>query len=409
VTVLAPAWLKARALSRLFDALGAPAVDVRCVGGSVRDAVLGRDRATTEIDLGSPEPPKTVMARLRDAGIKCIPTGLAHGTVTAVVDGRGFEITSLRRDTACDGRHAAVEFTTDWREDARRRDFTMNAMSMDRDGALYDDHGGETDARAGRVRFVGDPGDRIQEDYLRILRLFRFAATHGRTPIDDATLAACTRHKDGLGRLSAERVQAEMSKLLAAADPAAALEQMDACGVLAVVLPHRLSVKGVRRMMAAEARAGIADHAWIRRLAALVPDDAVSAVALRLKLSRADAARLRAVVTDSIALNGPAVDVRRALFHDGGAIVADRLLRAWALWAGKNAPAQRAWEEAVAQAKAWTPHPLPVTGQDVLAFGIPPGPRVGGILAAMTEWWIDRGFKPTRAEALGELKRTCGE
>jgi poly(A) polymerase len=329
-----------------------------------------------------------------------------------VVDGRSFEITSLRRDTACDGRHAAVEFTTDWREDARRRDFTMNAMSMDRDGALYDDHGGETDARAGRVRFVGDPGDRIQEDYLRILRLFRFAATHGRTPIDDATLAACARHKDGLYRLSAERVQTEMSKLLGAADPTAALEQMDVCGVLGVVLPHHLAVKGVRRMMVAEVHAGIADHGWVRRLAALVPDDAVSGVAIRLRLSNADAARLCAIVTDSIAINGPTVDVRRALFHDGSAIVVDRLLRAWALWAGKNVPGQHvqhAWDAAIAQAKAWTPHPLPVTGQDVLALGIQPGPRVGEILAAMTEWWIDRDFKPTRADALGELKRTSGK
>src|SRR5579871_5681187 len=184
---LHPVWLSAPELTRLFAALGAPAVDVRCVGGSVRDAVLGRDRVDSEIDIGTPEPPDRVIARLAEARIKAIPTGLDHGTVTAVVEGRAFEITSLRRDTACDGRHAAVEFTTDWHEDVRRRDFTMNAMSLGPGGALYDDHDGVADARAGRVRFVGDPDDRIQEDYLRILRLFRFTALYGRTPIDSPT------------------------------------------------------------------------------------------------------------------------------------------------------------------------------------------------------------------------------
>jgi len=397
VTVLTPAWLTSRELTRLFDALGAPAVDVRCVGGSVRDAVMGRDRADAEIDVGSPETPDRVMTRLRDTGIKCIPTGLDHGTVTAVVDGRPFEITSLRRDTACDGRHAAVEFTTDWREDARRRDFTMNAMSMDRTGVLHDYHEGTADARAGRVRFVGDPGDRIQEDYLRILRLFRFVATHGGEPIDAATLSACAQHKDGISRLSPERVQTEMSKLLGAPNPTASLTQMDACGVLAVVLPAHLDVKGMSRLIAAESQAGITNRMWTRRLAVLVPASTVSSVVARLRLSNADADHLGAIVHD-VPLDD--AQLRHVLFHDGASVVTDRLICARALQADR---VEAAWLKAVAAAVAWTPHPLPVSGGDVLALGLPPGPRIGQVLATMTDWWIDRAFQPSRAEALAEL------
>src|SRR4051812_43644908 len=188
----------------LFAALGAPDLDVRFVGGCVRNAIIGRPIA--DFDIGTPEPPTVVLKRLARAGIRAIPTGIEHGTVTAVVGKQSYEITSLRRDTACDGRHAAVEFTTDWEEDARRRDFTINAMSLKPDGTLFDYHGGFEDARAGRVRFVGEPADRIQEDYLRILRLFRFFAWYGREEIDTATLNAVGMLKGGLTRLSAERI-----------------------------------------------------------------------------------------------------------------------------------------------------------------------------------------------------------
>ena len=168
--------------AKLFAALGAPAVDVRYVGGAVRNWRM--NQVISEIDIATPEEPARVMERLGRAGIKAIPTGIDHGTVTAVLDRESVEITSLRRDTACDGRHATVEFTTDWQEDAGRRDFTINAMSLRPDGTLFDYHGGIDDARAGRVRFVGDANDRIQEDYLRILRLFRFFAWYGRVPIE---------------------------------------------------------------------------------------------------------------------------------------------------------------------------------------------------------------------------------
>lgn len=421
VVTFAPVWLNARELKRLFAALGAPAVDVRCVGGSIRDAVLGRDRADSEIDVGTPEPPAQVLARLADAHIKAIPTGIDHGTVTAVVDGRAFEITSLRRDTACDGRHAAVAFTTDWHEDARRRDFTMNAMSLGLDGVLHDDHGGAADARAGRVRFVGDPDDRIQEDYLRILRLFRFSALYGREPIDPATLIACERHKAGLMRLSVERIHSELAKLLAAPDPMAAMTQMTTCGVLAAILPEHQDVDALARLIVAERHipadcpADVLVHRWVRRLAVVIPPSAVGAVVARLKLSHGERERLEQaaggpIFTPTQAPTPTSVDFRRALFHLGAGTVMDRLLVSRAARPARDSHHDAAaWRSVLTAACAWTPHPLPVGGEDVMGLGIAAGPAIGRILAAMTEWWITAAFVPSRAQALEELARMARE
>ena len=193
----------------------------RFVGGCVRDGLLGLDQAGRDLDLATPEPPEQVIALLEAAGLQAIPTGLAHGTVTAVADARRFEITTLRRDVATDGRHASVAFTDDFEADAARRDFTINAMSCDRDGRLFDYFGGRADLAAGRVRFVGPAAARIAEDYLRILRFFRFLAHYGRLPADAEALPACAAAAPAIARLSGERVQAEMRKLLAATDPAA--------------------------------------------------------------------------------------------------------------------------------------------------------------------------------------------
>jgi poly(A) polymerase len=405
---LAPVWLDAPALRRLFAALGAPRLDVRAVGGSVRDALLGRDRPDSEIDLGTPEPPAAVIERLAAAGVRTIPTGLDHGTVTAVVDGRSFEITSLRRDTACDGRHAAVEFTADWHEDARRRDFTFNAMSLMPDGTLHDDHGGIADLRAGSVRFVGDPADRIREDYLRILRLFRFQAHVGRAPLDEATLAACRAHRDGLARLSAERVQSELAKLLSAADPAPAVAAMHACAVLERLLPVADGGERLARLIAAESAAARADAPWLRRLAALIAPGTATMVADRLKLSNADRAQL-----DRLAAAEPVVTpatpppaLRRALHDAGAEVIRDRALLAWAAQPDLDRPTPApAWRVLLGVIDAWTPALLPVGGSDVLALGIPPGPRVGRLLAEMLDWWLAADRRPDRAALLAELAR----
>ena len=406
-TTLSPVWLDAPELRRLFAVLGAPPVDVRAVGGSVRGAVLGRDTAGTEIDVGTPEPPERVIRRLKDEGIKAVPTGLEHGTVTAVIDGRPFEITSLRRDTACDGRHAAVEFTADWHEDARRRDFTMNAMSIGPDGMLHDDHEGFADARAGRVRFVGNPDDRIQEDYLRILRLFRFAALYGSEPVSAETLAACERHKEGLKRLSAERIRHEMMKLLSAVDPVPSLTQMQSCRVLALLLPECGGVDVLARLVAIEKIAGVADIDWVTRLGTLTLSDASQSVAERWRMSNADHDRLDGIVRSQASFPpSTETELRHALYHHGGAQVAAALLVAWARCAA-IVPGEDpdAWLRLLSAAQAWTPHSLPVDGGDVVALGIAPGPAVGRVLAAMTEWWIAAGFAPTREEALVELSR----
>ncbi len=217
-----PAFLTDPTLGRVWDALP----EARVVGGAVRDALA--DRAVMDIDLATPRAPVHVMLALKRAGVKVVPTGLTHGTVTAAVDGRGFEITTLRRDLETDGRHAVVAFTEDWRLDAARRDFTINAMSMARDGSVFDYFNGTADLENGRVRFVGDPATRIAEDYLRILRFFRFYARYGRVPPDAATLDALRAGIPGLARLSVERVWMELRRILGAPDPVEAVGLMAA-------------------------------------------------------------------------------------------------------------------------------------------------------------------------------------
>jgi poly(A) polymerase len=245
------------ALARVWDALP----DARVVGGAVRDALAGRSVA--DLDLAVPRPPEAVMQALRRAGVKVVATGLAHGTVTAVVDGRGFEVTTLRHDVKTDGRHAVVAFTADWKEDAARRDFTINAMSMARDGEVFDYFDGRGDLADGRVHFVGDPATRIAEDYLRILRFFRFYARFGRVPPGAATLDALKAGIPGLGQLSVERVWNELRRILAAPDPSDAVALMERLGIWTAVVPEAACVSGLAGLPADP----------ILRLAAMLPRD----------------------------------------------------------------------------------------------------------------------------------------
>ncbi len=396
-------WIKTREVVRLFEALGAPAVDARVVGGCVRNHVMGLP--VGEIDAATPEPPDAVMGRLANAGVRVIPTGLQHGTVTTLIGERSFEITSLRRDTACDGRHAAVEFTTDWKEDARRRDFTFNAMSMRGDGALFDYFGGLSDAEAGRVRFVGDPGDRIQEDYLRILRLFRFYAWYGRTSLDAATLAACRAHAGGLARLSAERIQAEIVKTLAAPAPAQVLSLMQSCGVLAAVLPEAVDLSRLAALARVES-AVAAPTDWRRRLAACVAAGQADTLAQRLKFSSADRLCLVRLTTTEPLLDAATLpaQLRAALYRHGPDVIYDRMLLAWAL-ARAHGANDDGWVDQLGRVAAWQPRSLPVSGADVMALGIPQSPRVGQILSAVEAWWMEKDFAPNREETLAELRR----
>lgn len=389
----------------LFKALGAPDVDVRLVGGCVRNAVMGLP--IQDIDVATPDTPDAVMERLGAAGVKVVPTGIDHGTVTAFIDGQSFEITSLRRDTACDGRHADVAFTTDWREDAGRRDFTFNAMSLRLDGTLFDYFDGAADATAGRVRFVGAPSDRIREDYLRILRLFRFQALYGRVSIDHATMDACRTHADGLAQLSAERVQQELVKIFGAPVPAPSLEDMRTAGVLAVVLPEVGDLTRLRALLRVESAIG-ASPDWRRRLAACVTASSGDAAAVRLKVSTADRTRLARLTAAEPLFESatPPRLLRVALYRVGAEVVFDRLLLAWAR---ARDPAvvddDSRWRALLGVVETWEPKSLPVSGRDVVALGIPQGPDVGDLLAEVETWWIARDFTPSRDEVLAVLMK----
>jgi poly(A) polymerase len=364
------------ALAKIWDALP----DARVVGGAVRDGLANRPVA--DIDLATPSPPEAVIAALRDAGVKVVATGLAHGTVTAVVDGHGFEVTTLRRDVETDGRHAVVAFTADWRQDASRRDFTMNAMSIARDGTLFDYFGGNADLHAGRVRFVGDPATRIAEDYLRILRFFRFYARFGHVPPDAATLQALRAGIPGLARLSVERVWNELHRILAAPDPVAAVEQMDRLGIWTAVVPEASAVD----------RLGGLPADPVLRLAAMLTGDPL-ALALRLKMSNEDRDRLvRLTVTPSA--GGSDADLRRLLADHAPADLIDRT------WLDANPDARR-------RLSTMARPVFPLEGRDVVAGGVPAGPRVGALLRDVRQWWMDGGCVADRSACLVQLARTA--
>ena len=358
----------------------------RMVGGCVRDALLGRPVA--DIDLATPDAPEDVMEALRQAGLKAVPTGLAHGTVTAVAAHRGYEVTTLRRDVATDGRHAVVAFTADWRADAARRDFTINAMSMAATGEVFDHFGGLADLEAGRVRFVGDAATRIAEDYLRVLRFFRFHARYGRGAPDADALEAIRAAIPGLARLSAERVWSELKRILAGPDPAGTATLMRQTGVLAAVLPEA----GDPAPLAALVAAG-APPDPVLRLAALIGGDGVAATT-RLRLSGAEATRLVALR----AATAPADDadddtLRRALADTPKEVLIG------ASWLAGRAPALRARLAAL-------PVPVfPLAGRDLAAAGLRPGPAMGTLLRELRAWWLQGGCRADAAACRAELAR----
>ncbi len=367
-----PPFLTGPALQKVMEALPS----ARVVGGAVRDALA--NRPVTEVDLASPLPPARATRALQATGIRVVPTGIAHGTVTAVVDGQSFEVTTLRRDVETDGRHAIVEFTDDWQADAARRDFTFNAMSMNRDGEVFDYFGGAADLRAGIVRFVGDAAMRIAEDYLRILRFFRFFARYASQPPDAATLAALQAGVSGLRTLSIERVWSELVRILAVPDPRAAIRLMGATGVLSAVMQEGFDLAQFESLIAAAAPAEP-----IMRLSALLTGD-VEAFAKRMKLSAADRDRLIALRTGPIAKPGDDDAVLRRLLAD-----TDRDLlidRAWLH--GGAAPEWLALRQRLLGSAIPV---FPLEGRDVLALGEFEGPRIGILLRAVRRWWLDGG------------------
>ena len=397
-------WMTAAATRAVLAALGAAGAQPRFVGGCVRDAVLGRP--VTDVDIATTDPPEQVVALIERAGLKAVPTGLAHGTVTAIARGRPFEVTSLRIDVETYGRHAKVAFTDDWQADAARRDLTINALSCTPDGRIFDYFGGLDDLRSGRVRFVGDPRARIREDYLRLLRFFRFHAHYGRGAPDPDGLAAAGELAPEAANLSGERVRAELLRLLAAPDPIPVLTVMAARGVLGVFLPDARDPTALAALRAIEPDWAAPD-AVLRLAALLPPDPAVGRkVAERLRLSRAEQARLVALLEPSEAVRGgDEKALRAALYRRGAAILADQWRLAWARLGPDERRARReALDAALAVAAGWRPRPFPLKGRDATARGVPAGPRVGQLLAAVEAWWVAEDFAPDRAQCLAKLE-----
>jgi poly(A) polymerase len=384
-------WMAAAEARRLIGALTANGGEARFVGGAVRNALLKCE--VDDVDIATPLVPEEVARRLKAAGIEAVPTGIEHGTITAVVDGKPFEVTTLRRDVTTDGRRATVAFTTDWREDAARRDFTINALYAAPDGEIFDYFGGLSDLENGRVRFVGDATMRIREDYLRILRLFRFHAWYGRGEIDQGALRAAAAEKSGLANLSGERIQKEMLKLLGSNAPAPVLRTMAAAGMLGELLPGPLFVARVERLSEIDSECFFQPDPLLR-LAALLPADPerVASIAERWRLSGAQRSRLDDIVASSeriVSYLSPR-EMRQRLYRMGPRLFKDIVFLRWADDPKMSNGVQ--WRALLAHADAWQPPKFPLTGRDVMLAGVPEGPLVGKILAEVESWWVDSDF-----------------
>lgn len=383
--------LAARAVIAALEAEGGRGC-ARFVGGCVRNALIGAP--VDDVDVATQLTPDRVVAALERAGLKAAPTGIEHGTVTAVADHRPFEVTTLRRDVETDGRRAVVAFTADWAEDAARRDFRLNALYADPDGTLHDPTAhGAADAHAGRIVFVGDPDTRIREDYLRVLRFFRFQAWYGREEPDAEGMAACARLREGLARLSGERLGKELLKLLAARDPRNALAAMRATGVLQQILPATADAARLDALVPLSADP-------VLRLSALLPDDEgeVRAAAARLRLSNAQRDRLLAALPGEpmVLADMSPVEARRAVYRLGRSAFDDRLLRDAAERGVDPGPL-------MAALRGWSPPPLPVDGAVLQQAGVAPGPALGATLRRLEEAWLDSDFHLDRTALLRRL------
>jgi len=395
------AWLKTGPLAHLLAVLDHAGEEARVVGGAVRDAMFGQ--RPHEVDIATTAMPGAVIERVRAAGFKAVPTGIDHGTVTVIVDGMPFEVTTLRADVETFGRKAKVAFGRDWQIDAERRDFTMNALSVDRTGAVFDYVGGLADIDARRVRFIGDPAKRIAEDYLRILRFFRFHATYGQAPPDRAGLAACVAARDGLTQLSRERIRMEMLKLLRAAHAAPTLAVMAETGLLEQVLAGVPLLASFENTCKVEQAIGVeADP--VRRLGALAVSVVEDAERLwqRLRLTNSEHARLTSIA-DGWSHVSPAhgeAAARELLYRLGPDRYVDRVLLAWA-----RSPAGAAdenWKNLATLPARWSAPKFPLKAKDFIKRGVERGPQLGAALAGAEQAWIAAGF-PLDQRALAGL------
>jgi poly(A) polymerase len=405
VSIGVTSWMalpQTRAVIAALEAKGGAGC-ARFVGGCVRNTLMGKP--VDDIDIATTLTPDQTIEAIEQAGLRAVPTGVEHGTVTALSGGRPFEVTTLRRDVATDGRRAVVAFTLDWAEDAQRRDFRFNALYADAEGMVFDPVGhGVEDARTGRVVFVGDPMTRIREDYLRILRFFRFQAWYGRSEPDAEALAACAALKDMLLGGTAERIQKELIKTLAAEDPRPAFRLMAATGVLAAILPTVQSLARFDALVAIETEQ-LFETDPVLRLAALTPDDGgAKALAERLRLSNADRDRIVEAKTA-----GPRIvswmsprEARRAVYALGSSAFRDQVKLTWA--GSERASTASQWRALLALAETWAPPTLPLTGEEIMKAGVPKGPLVGKVMREVELWWIDQDFIDDKFSIIERLK-----
>ena len=401
-------WLADAGLQRVLKALSADGEEARIAGGAVRNAVLGE--RVTDIDIATTNVPDETERRAREAGFRTVPTGKEHGTITVIAEGRAYEVTTLRADIETDGRHARVVFGKDWKRDAERRDFTINALYAKADGEVVDLVGGLADLESRTLRFIGDADARIREDYLRILRFFRFFAWYGKGRPDADGIRASARLKDGLERLSAERVWAELKRLLSAPDPSRALLWMRQAGVLTKILPEseKWGIDAIHGLVAAET-----DLAWpqdpMLRLASILPPDRakLQGLAERLRMSKADAARLEGwAVATPVAPATSELALSKQLYGTDVGGVAYRLKLALA-----SARVRAQQEDSVLieaggfsrqlkYLQSWEKPIFPVGGTDLLELGAQPGKALGDVLKSIEKEWIDSGFRTGRDDLL---------
>lgn len=401
------AWPFAAALMRLLDILDRDGEEARAVGGAVRNALIGEP--IHEVDVATTAVPEEVIRRAKAAGFKPVPTGIEHGTVTVVIDKHPFEVTTLRTDVETFGRHAKVAFGRDWREDALRRDFTMNALSVTGDGTVHDYAGGLGDLAQRHVRFIGDAGRRIAEDYLRILRFFRFHAAYGGGGHPDAEgLAACIAARAGLAQLSRERLRMEMLKLVVAKHATPTLIVMSDAGFTLSILAGVIYLAAFENMTKVEAAMGLAPEAT-RRLGALGAAVAEDAERLyqRLRLANQERDRIRTMADGWPGLS-PALsegDTRALIYRRGAEAFTDQALLAWAR--SQATAHDTAWHEFIARAQRFTPPVFPLRADDLIKRGIAKGPALGAALRAAEDAWIAADFPSDRAALDGIADRAA--
>ncbi len=387
------AWMVAPETVKVMEVLG----DARFVGGCVRDALA--NRKTVDIDIATPLTPEEVIEVLEKNKIKCIPTGLKYGTVTAVIEGKPFEITTLREDVVTDGRYAEVEFTDDWEKDAARRDFTINAMSATLEGEVFDYFGGIEDLRLGRVHFVGDALKRVEEDYLRILRFFRFFAFFGRGMADKEALEACIAAASKISTLSKERISKEILKLLESGNAAEVWKLMLECGIVRQFLPEAINIEALEKLIELENKYSSQSFA-IRRLVALINNIDDVKTAMRLSGDQSDMVDKMFNMHSKISIKDiDKEDVQRLVYKHGNDMV-----RSLFLLAATKDNDTEGLHGLYNEATVFRAPRLPVQGKDILALGIEEGPEVGIMLRKVENWWLDNDFTPNRVECLDKIK-----